>query len=187
MPRSQQQQTGGDSATNVQAGRDVHIHGLTLADARAVAIDVFKANALELQGIAQITALARADEITREFLEKLYASNPALGNHLADPDVQNVLFQAQKEYARSGEEDLKRALIDLLAARATETTRDLRTIALNEAIVSAPKLTEIQRRALAWVFFLKHTRISSVETIDAYYETLNQVTTALGVEDSELW
>lgn len=185
MTRKAQEQSGGDRSTNLQAGRDVHLHGLTLDDARQVALDVFKANAIELAGVAQAVAVSRAEEITNEFLDKLNATQPEQIEALADPDMQSVLFDAQKEYARSGEEDLKQALVDLLAARAEQTDRDLRTLALNEAIASAPKLTERQRRAAAWVFYLRYTRDMGSGDPDAFYTRLAEVVDALGVDVPE--
>ncbi len=150
-----------------------------MAEAREVALDVFRANALELRGIAQAVAVSRAEEITNEFLDKLGSTDPTKSERLADPDMQSVLFEAQKEYARSGEEDLKEALIDLLTARAGQVDRDLRTLALNEAIVSAPKLTEAQRRSVAWVFYLRYTRDIRSGTVDSFYAQLERVATAL--------
>ncbi|TFD86959.1 hypothetical protein E3T61_13885 [Cryobacterium lactosi] len=173
-------QTGGEGSTNLQAGRDVHLHGLTMAEARQVALDVFTANALELRGLAQAVAVSRAEEITNDFLDKLSITNPKSAESLAEPDMQSVLFEAQKEYARSGEEDLKEALIDLLATRAGQTDRDLRTLALNEAILSAPKLTEQQRRAVAWVFFLRYTRDVGSGTPEMFYTRFEEVVVALG-------
>ncbi|MBF4621504.1 LPO_1073/Vpar_1526 family protein [Clavibacter sp. VKM Ac-2542] len=158
------------------------MHGLSLSDTRQVALDVFRANSVELQGIAQTIAVARAEQLTQEFLERLFANDAHGGARLADPDMQNVLFTAQKEFARSGEVDLKEALIALLSSRASLPERDLQTLALNEAIVSAPKLTEAQRRALAWIFFLKHTRITGASDVDSFYQSLSESTNALGVD-----
>lgn len=182
MPTSRNDQTqdGGDNSTNYQAGQDIHVHGLTIDEARTVALDVFKSNAIELAGVAQGLAVARAEQLTNDFLTKLEGEMPDRADQLADPDVQSVVFQAQKEFARSGEDDLRVALVDLLAARVGEEDRNLRTLALNEAIASAPKLTEKQRRAIAWVFYLRYTRAVGVGTPDAYYSRLEQETRALG-------
>lgn len=180
--RPHQDQSAGENSTNYQAGQDIHLHGLTIDQARTVALDVFKSNAIELAGIAQSIAVARAEQLTNDFLSKLGQGSPERAAKLADPDVQNVLFEAQKEFARSGEEDLKIALVDLLAARSDENDRNLRTLALNEAIVSAPKLTERQRRAIAWIFYLRYTRDTGCFSADVYYSRLNRVATALGVD-----
>ncbi|WP_374107834.1 LPO_1073/Vpar_1526 family protein [Microbacterium sp. Au-Mic1] len=177
-----QAQEGGDNSTNYQAGKDIHVHGLTIDEARVVALDVFRSNAIELAGVAQALAVARAERLTDEFLAKLEREIPARVGQLADPDVQSVVFQAQKEIARSGEEDLRTALVDLLAARVGEEERNLRALALNEAIASAPKLTEEQRRAVAWVFYLKYSRALDVGTPDAFYSRLTRESSALGVD-----
>lgn len=182
MTRTPQDQTGGDGSTNLQAGRDVHLHGLTAAETRQIALDVFLANSVELRGIAQAVAVSRAEEITNEFLTKLQSKDARSVNSLADPDMQNVLFEAQKEYSRSGEADLRQALVDLLATRAGQEERDLRTLALNEAIVSAPKLTESQRRAIAWIFFLRYTRSTEFDTPEAFFARFANVVDALGAD-----
>lgn len=182
MIRPQQEQSGAENSTNYQAGKDIHVYGLTIDEARTVALDVFHSNALELAGIARAIALARAEQLTTEFIAKLEKDMPERASKLADPDVQSVLFEAQKEFARSGEEDLKTVLIDLLAARAREDERNLRTLALNEAIVSASKLTEQQRRAIAWIFHLRYTRDSSAETPGTYLFRLGDIVFALGVD-----
>lgn len=180
--RPNQDQVGGESSTNYQAGQDIHIHGLTITEARAVALDVFRSNALELSGIARTVASARAEELTNEFLRKIETDMPERASKLADPDVQSVLFDAQKEFARSGEEDLKVALVELLAARSREGERNLRTLALNEAIVSAAKLTEAQRRSIAWIFYLRYTRDADSSDSDAYFAQVKMIAESLGVD-----
>lgn len=182
IARSSQEQSAGDNSTNYQAGQDIHVYGLTVDQAREVALDVFRSNAVELRGIAQAVAVSRAEELTNEFLESLERTMPERIDTLADPDMQSVIFEAQKDFARSGEADLKIALVDLLGARAREDERNLRTLALNEAIVSAPKLTESQRRAIAWVFFLRYTRDSGSSTIGSFFASLAAVVNALGVD-----
>jgi hypothetical protein len=176
------EQNSAENSTNFQAGQDIHVHGLTLEEARTVALDVYRSNALELQGIAQAVAVSRAEQLTNEFLNKLEHDLPDQTDKLADPDVQNVLFEAQKEFARSGEDDLKAALVDLLTARTQEDKRNLRTLALNEAIASAPKLTEEQRRAIAWIFYLRYTRDTGSRDPEQFFDQVKGVVNAIGVD-----
>lgn len=180
--RPDQKQDAGENSTNFQAGKDIHVYGLSIDDARAVALDVFRSNAIELAGVAQNLAVSRAEQLTNEFLTKLETEMPERADKLADPDVQSVVFEAQKEFARSGEDDLRTALVDLLSARIEEDERNLRTLALNEAIASAPKLTEKQRRAIAWVFYLRYTRATNIGTPDAYFAMLEREIESLGVD-----
>ncbi|MBC9954432.1 hypothetical protein ICM05_07190 [Leucobacter sp. cx-42] len=182
MSKRSQQQEAGPGSANYQAGKDMHFHGLTVNEAREVALDVFRSNAIELAGVAQSLALQRAETLTSEFLAKLEAENPERVHQLADPDVQTVVFEAQKEFARSGEADLRTALVDLLASRVNEDQRNLRTLALNEAISSASKLTEQQRRAIAWVFYLRYVRLLDVKTAESLYSILRRNVSDIGVD-----
>lgn len=57
----------------LQAGRDLTIntHGLSYTEAKEVALDVFRANFVQLVGEAREAARIRAEEITESFLRKL--------------------------------------------------------------------------------------------------------------------
>lgn len=162
--------TAGDGGTNYQAGRDIVNNGPSRQEVQEIALGVYRANALELRGIAEDIAFARAERITNDFLNRLMEKDPDAAKNLADPDIQSVMFEAQKEYARSGEEDLAAVLVDLLADRAVETERSLRTLVLNEAITSVPKLTEQQRKAIGLVFLLRYSRwTGNTQTAEDYF------------------
>ena len=122
--------------------------GPSLEEVRTVALDVFRANFLELQGIAADVARARAEAITEAFISHLQDRSPQALQAAANPDMQRALFAAQREYACSGDADLEQALVDLLVERAERADRSIEAIVLNEAINSVPKLTPAQRRRL---------------------------------------
>lgn len=177
-PRSQEL-TAGDDATVYQAGGNIINNGMTYDQVRQVALDVYYANAPELRELAKEVANARAEYITTDFLTRLVAKDPGALKNLADPDVQSVMFEAQKSYARSGEEDLEAVLVDLLVDRTTTVDRSLRNLVLNEAITSVPKLTEAQRRSIALVFLLRFTRTTS-STVDDFMSTYVDELVAVG-------
>jgi hypothetical protein len=159
-----QEQNVAEGGTAIQAGRDVTITrtGLTYAEVRDVALDVFRANFYELAGVAKETARARAEEITEGFLSKLQKENPAGLEKSDDPDFQYALFTVQKEYARNGDKDLGDLLVDLLVDRSKQEQRDILQIVLNESLSTAPKLTENQLAVLAVIFLFKYTQNLSV-------------------------
>lgn len=170
---SRQEQAGGDESENYQAGRDVIVYqGPSLEEFRQVALDVYRANFMELRGAAEEVALARADKVTNEFFDQLKAQNPDALKSAADPDMQRSLYNAQREYACSGEDDLGQVLVDLLVDRAGQDQRTIETVVLNEAITAAPKLTVDQRAALAVCFLVRYTRYSGPGTLEAYYDTI---------------
>lgn len=155
---SKQEQQSGDNSTNIQANAIVVHQGLSYAEAKEVALDVFRANFYELAGKARDIARARAEEITEEFLKKLQAENPSGFSKSKDPDFQYALFTVQKEYARTGDEDLGDLLVDLLVDRSKHEQRDILQIVLNESLNTAPKLTNDQLAVLAVIFLFKYTQ-----------------------------
>jgi len=111
MTRSQDL-SGGNNSTNLQAGRDVVQFGLTYDQARQVTLDVFEANFLRMVGAAGDLVRERVEQFIREYLDKLQAVNPSALNGVQDPDILKSIYVAQEGFARSGEEDLEKVLVD---------------------------------------------------------------------------
>ena len=160
MLNKDQEQTVAEGSTAIQAGGNVTVTntGLTYAEVRDVALDVFKANFYELAGVAKDVAKSRAEEITEAFLLKLQQENPAGFEKSDDPDFQYSLYTVQKEYARNGDKELGDLLIDLLVDRSKQKQRDILQIVLNESLNTAPKLTESQLAVLAVIFLFRYTQ-----------------------------
>lgn len=84
------------------------------------------------------------------------------------------MFSAQEGFARSGEHDLETALVDLLVDRAGQQQRDLKTLVLNEAIGTLPKLTSLQRRVLAVCFLFTNVTYGELVPLDDFYSMMTQ-------------
>lgn len=166
MLNKDQAQSASNNSVAVQAGRDVVITGMTYAEVRQVALDVCRANLLELKGIAESVAKERAEEITDNFLTKLQAKNPEGLSKAQDPGFQYDLFTVQREYAKTGDRELGDLLVDLLVDRSKLSQRDILQIVLSESLNTAPKLTEQQLAALAVMFLFKHTQNQGIGTLE---------------------
>ena len=166
-------QKSGNESVNVQANNIVFQSGLSYSDVKEIAIDVYEKNFYRLSGIAADTARERAELITEKFLTTLQDKNPDGFAIAQDPDFQYALFTVQKEYAKTGDKDIGELLVDLLVERTKEEKRSLRQIAMNEALVIVPKLTNEQLSALTIVFTLKNTifKINNLEKLNNYIET----------------
>jgi len=152
-----QSQKAGDNSTNVQA-RDITVYcGPSLSEVRQVALDVFRANFIELSGTARDIARERAEEITEDFLRKLQEQHAAGLGQAQEPDFQHSLFTVQKEYARCGDKALGDLLVDLLVDRTKHPSRTILQIVLNESLAVAPKLTPDQLAALSVIFLFKYS------------------------------
>ena len=84
-----------------------------------------------------------------------------------------AIYTAQKGYACSGDEELEKTLIDLLVDRSGQKDRDLKTLALNDAIAVLPKLTVRQRQTIAVCFFISHTRYYGPFDLNSYFTYLD--------------
>lgn len=173
--RKQKQKQNGTGLA-VQAGQNAIVninYGPTAEEVRALALDVFRANLMELRGVAQAVANQRGEEITGKFIEKLQQENPDGLQQAQTPDFQDALFTVQKEFAKAGDKDLADLLVDLLVDRTKQDSRTILQIVLNESLHTAPKLTATQIATISVVFFLRYARaidVNSIQQLAGYYQ-----------------
>ena len=166
-----QKQQGGNSSTNLQGQSIVVNQGISYSDARDIALDVYKANFLQLSADAAEVAKCRAEEITDSFLKKLQETNESALEQMRQPSMQAALFEAQKQYAKSGDEDLEHMLVDMLVQRASTPERNTKQIVLDEALNVVSKLTNEQLNILSLNFSLTRlarTGIGNPEDLITY-------------------
>lgn len=169
-----QKQEGGDRSTNLQ-GQSIVIHqGISYSDAKEIALDVYKSNFLQLSKDSAELARARAEELTDNFLLRLKEENEIAVSEMSTPGMQAALFEAQKQYAKTGDKNLEGLLVDILVERASTPERDIHQIVLDESLSVASKLTTEQMDALTVNFLFSKTRnhgIVNPETLEKYLET----------------
>jgi hypothetical protein len=173
-----QNQKSGDNSKNLQAGRDIIVHGLSYTETKDLvkteAQEVFKSNSLVLANEAYKLVLSRSEELIDSFLRKLEDRKPEAIESMRDPGMQYSLYNAQKEYAKTGDKDLADLLEDILVERAQNPQRDLMHIVLDECINVAPKLTPDQFDALTLIFVLRYTMNYGVKNQVALIQYLLQ-------------
>ncbi|MFB2118018.1 LPO_1073/Vpar_1526 family protein [Parapedobacter sp. 2B3] len=163
-----QKQEGGDSSTNLQ-GQVVNVYqGISYADAKEIALDVFSSNFIQLKNEAAEIAKHRAEEITEALLEKLIERAPDAIQEFKQPGMQDSLFTAQKEYAKSGDRELGDLLVDILVDRANSPKRNMMQIILDEALRIAPKLTIEQLDTITLSFLLTRTVRRDVNNLERF-------------------
>ena len=172
---TKQTQKTGDSSVNVQAENiTIEQKGLTYTEVKDIALDVFRANFYHLVGVAEETVKKRAEEITDKFINELKQRNPNGLKQAEDPDFQYSLFSIQKDYAKTGDQELGNLLVDILVERSKEEQRNILQIVLNESLKVAPKLTKDQLSTLSIIFILKYTKflkMTSLNSLKVYVET----------------
>lgn len=172
MLNKDQNQEVGAGALAIQAGGNV-IVGISVADARAIALDVAKATFFELTGAARDTMSARVEEITEKVISQLERDYPEGLKKAVDPDFQHALYTVQKNYGRTGDADLGELLVDLLVDRSKQDKRDILQIVLNESLEIVPKLTSGQVANLSMLFLCCYTTNGGVvndEQLGLYFD-----------------
>ena len=169
-------QESGYQSTNIQ-GQTVNVYqGLTYSDAKEIALDVFKSNFIQLKSEAAKIAAERAEEITESILSKLSDKAPETLKEFEQPAMQDALYTAQKEFAKSGDKDLGDLLVDIVVDRAKVTKRNMLQIVLDESLLIAPKLTVEQLDTLTLSFLLTRTKMLNIQNYASFVQYLkNQV------------
>lgn len=166
-------QEGGNESTNLQAQNITINQGISYKDAKEIAIDVYKSNYLQLSQDAATLAAERATKITENFLDRLRSENEQYLQSMREPSMQMALYNAQKAYATTGDDDLEEVLVNILVERAAQDKRNLKQITLDESLVVAPKLTLEQMDALTLNFLLSktnNTQLINIETLTNYLQ-----------------
>ncbi len=172
MLNKDQSQEVGAGALAIQAGGNV-IVGISAADARAIALDVAKATFYELTGEAREIMSVRVEEITEKVISKLEKEYPEGLKKAVDPDFQHALYMVQKQFGRTGDEQLGDLLVDLLVDRSKQDKRDILQIVLNESLEVAPKLTGSQISNLSLIFLARYTqnfKLVNLEKLGEYFD-----------------
>jgi hypothetical protein len=181
-------QEGGENSNNIQGQLITINQGITYQDAKDIALDVFKANYLELAAKAADTAKQRAEELIDDFLRKMKERNPQAINSMENPGMQYAIFTAQKEYAKTGDKDLSDILVDILVDRAAQEERNLKQIVLDESLSIVPKLTLSQMDSLTIIFMLSYASYSGITSLPLLKQWLEEhispFTSLLSKEDS---
>ena len=174
-----QRQVSGDRSNQYQAQNDIVINqGNSYSEIKEIAMDVFRSNFFELAGHARDVADARASTITDTLLEKLakVSSETRFGS---DPDFQYSFFLVQREYARTGDDELGELLTDILVDRSKNTERNILRLVLNESILVASKLTSVQINILSLMQSLTGMDFkeeNTIEGVEAKFKKIFQLT-----------
>lgn len=165
----------GDNSTNIQ-GREVHVnnYGLSYSDVKDIAMSVFKSNFYDLGEKVEKIVQERAEKLLDDYLEKLSSKNPEYINNTQNPDIRYVIYEAQKNYARRGEEFTEKLLVETLVNRTAIQGNSIQELVLNEALEIIPKITPKQIDVLSLIFLNRYATYKSSDPIN-YYCDINSI------------
>ncbi|WP_347274978.1 LPO_1073/Vpar_1526 family protein [Candidatus Kuenenia sp.] len=161
-----QDQTADNSSTAIQAGRDVHYHGLTVAEVKEICVLLLRENFPQLRNEARRTA----EEHVKSFaslLESRLANDAAsiVLEKFREPDVQAAINDAVQASARKGQAANPNILSTLISERVARKTNEYKDIVLSEAVQVVPRLTSSQIGLLSFVHFVKSVVVQNLPSI----------------------
>lgn len=166
-----QRATMGSNVTQIA----VQNNGMQPQEACQLALNLFMDNFPKLQQIAADIARERVDEFCRTTIEKLQHASVKDYSAFTDPDVQYVLYDAQKNYARFGTQQMLETLTDLVANRVTNNDDFVLKITIDKAISIASMLTPKQLDYLSLLFLCTRVKIHHVQTLEDLNSFLNRM------------
>ena len=170
-------QRGGIGSDTTQIGIQNNYTGISPSDACDLAMKLFYDNFPKLQACAEETAKKRVEELSEEIVGKLQKSDVTNLEPFKDPDVQYVLFEAQKNYARFGTKEMLENLSDLIVKRVKYHEGDfVLKVAIDKAIEVVQMLTPEQLDLLSLLFIcsrVKFDNINNIKSLESFFTLLN--------------
>lgn len=141
-------------------------YGLTPAEASQMAINLFMDNFPKLQEAAMETVQERVKEIIQEIVSQIETKYAGNYSAFSKPDMQYILVEAEKGYARKGTPELCSILSSLVADRSACVENSYFEIILDKAIELAPSLRPSHLDYLSLIFLYKHVHFGDLATLD---------------------
>lgn len=156
--------------------------GMTPEQASKQTIDLFMENFPKLQSLAKEIAEERATELCNEILKKLEDKQVNDFKPFIDPDVQYVLYEAQKNYARFGEKKTMDILTELVVNRIQNDDKKIFKRVVDNAILVACELSSIQLDCLSALFLLTRVRFSNIKTVEDLNNFFKKISSIFNLE-----
>jgi hypothetical protein len=179
MLGEKQEQNVEKNGLALQAGRDVHYHGMSVSEVKELCVLFLEKNFPVLRA----EAIQAAQEHVKSFsatLQDALIANAAdvVIDKFREPDVQAAINDAVQACARKGAAASPELLTKLISERISKDSNDYKNIVLNEAIQVVPRLTPNQISFLAFHHFVASVTIMGVKSISQVEPFARKVLTA---------
>ncbi len=176
---NKQDARGGENSTVNQAGGDVKVsttinYGMGYTETKDLFMDLFHIEFTKLGKDVEHLINERAEKIVVDYLNKLVQEDPNLIQNTKNPDIRYDIIEAQKAYARLGDQEMADLLVKILVERTKSTENTFKNIALNESLSVIPKLTSKQIDVITLIYLVRYYSFvpEFKMPFDFYYQTL---------------
>lgn len=146
----------GKDSTNIQADKVTINNNVDFALVKDITMDVFKANFYDLGEKLEKNINERAEKIIIDYLTELSKNEVNVLDKTFDIDIRYSVFEAQKSYARLGDDEIAKLLVEALVERTLSQNHTFIKLVLKESLEIIPKLTSKQIDILSLIFLTRH-------------------------------
>ena len=148
--------------------------GASLEEVTTIVTNLFLDNFPRMQKVAKDAAEARINELWENIVKELPRKDVKNLLPFMEVDVQYVLYEAQKGYARFATKDLLSNLSSLIIERVKHNEDDLcLRVAIDKAISVVPMLSQEHLDYLSLMFISKFVKVPGIENIQKLKELLD--------------
>lgn len=163
----------GDESEIYQAGGDINFtEGISYTEVKDVAMMVFENNFLKLGDRVEEIVNERAEKLISDYLKRIMDEHPEAIVNTIDPDIRAGIYEAQRDYARSGKEETEKLLVELLVERTVNNSSDFSNVVINEALTIVSKLNKIQIDLLTILYVFRNIAFTVSVPAQKYEELL---------------
>lgn len=174
-----QKQSAEDGSIAVQAAGDVTIsQGLTSVQMVEI-LSALSSHVNTLVSSTREEMEGRLKSLEESIIERFATDSTTRAEAFRDPDFLAATLDAQKAFARSGEDGLKTMLTDLVAQRSKNTSRNRLTLTLNDAIQKVGSIPQSDLNTLSLIFLLKNVKHNGLVNLEGLAEFLSDSATSL--------
>lgn len=125
---------------NIQAGRDINQYGISYADAKEIALDIYRNELPYLTKLASDKAWERVEPVLNEILAQIHQKKPEAINEFAEPEVQYMLGSAMKTASSTEDSVVHDTLVQLAVDHVLSEGRSYERIVDQQAIEVLQKM-----------------------------------------------
>jgi hypothetical protein len=168
MLSDKQDQKVEGGSTAIQAGGDVHYHGLSVSEVKELCTLFLRSNFPQLREEARQAAEQHVRDFAAQLESRIVNDAASIAfEKFRESDVQAAINDAVQASARKGAAANPILLTTLIAERVSKQSSDYKDIVISEAVNVIPKLTPSQIALLSFVHFVKSITIHGLSSVAA--------------------
>ncbi len=150
MLKSEQSVEGNN---NLQAGRDINQYGISYADAKEIALDIYRNQLPYMTKLASDKAWERVEPVLNKIFAQIHQKKPEAINEFTEPEVQYMLGSAMKTASSTDDSVVHETLVQLAVDHVLSEGRSYDRIVGQQAIEELQKMNRNILRSLQELAF----------------------------------